>query len=80
MRRSAQQTIRELEARIAKLEKTSSEDTEFYIEAIGDISRGLDSLSGLKADKKLLNVINKQDLDKVLSVERELNNLYKALG
>lgn len=79
MKRSASEIIRNLEMRIAKLEKTSS-DAEFYIEAIMSMFSGLDDLQRLKDDDTFLSVINKKDLDKVLSVERELISLKKSLG
>jgi len=77
MRRSASQVISELEARIAKLEKQSDDDMEFYIEAIGDISRGLDNLSALKSEKSIN--FDKSALNKILGIERELNKLSKSL-
>tara|TARA_Y100001970_G_C13767954_1_gene619076 strand:- start:65 stop:307 length:243 start_codon:yes stop_codon:yes gene_type:complete len=79
MKKSASEVITELEARIAKLERQASVDTSFYIQAIEDISRGLDDLGVIKTEKEVLEKINKRDLDKVLAVSRELKNLYKAL-
>ena len=77
MRRSASEVISELEARIAKLERQASDDTDFYIEAIGDISRGLDDLSALKSEKSIN--FDKSALNKILGIERELNKLSKSL-
>lgn len=77
MRRSASEVIRELESRIAKLERQASEDTDFYHEAIEDISRGLDNLSALKSEKNI--EFDKSALDKVLRIERELKALSKSI-
>ena len=77
MRRSASEVISELETRIAKLERQASDDTDFYIEAIGDISRGLDDLSALKSEKSIK--FDKSALNKILGIERELNKLSKSL-
>tara|TARA_B100001287_G_scaffold272017_1_gene273131 strand:+ start:250 stop:489 length:240 start_codon:yes stop_codon:yes gene_type:complete len=77
MRRSASEVISELETRIAKLERQASDDTDFYIEAIGDISRGLDDLSVLKSEKSIN--FDKSALNKILGIERELNKLSKSL-
>ena len=79
MKRSASEVIRNLEDRIAQLEKQSDDDTDFYLEAIGDILRAIDGLYGLKRDRALLKKINSRDLDKVLSIENDLKNIYEAL-
>ena len=79
MRKSASEVIRELESRVAKLEKKSSVDTSFYIQAIEDISRGLDDLEVMKREPEVLAKVNKRDLDKVLAVSRELKLIYRQL-
>ena len=77
MRRSASEVISELEARIAKLERQASEDTDFYLEAIGDISRGLDNLSALKSEKNI--EFDKSALAKVLRIESEIKKLSESI-
>lgn len=79
MRRSSSEIIRNLEKRIAKLEKKSGVDTSFYIEAVGDINRGLDDLEAIKSEKEVLEKINKRDLDALLAMRKELKNIYRGL-
>ena len=77
MGRSASEVIYELETRIAKLERQASDDADFYLEAIGDILRGIDNLSALKSEKSIN--FDKSALNKVLGVERELKKLAKEI-